>query len=198
MRHDHPDRPTNPYPDAWTGITFFSYRSALSLIRPLNTVQTRLGEDGDYIVQRDFLVDYAVDQCEVQQIVVPRGLVTDLTSVPVIFRIFVGRVGPWLEAAILHDYLYVAWQDVPGRGPRDRDRLFADRLMLVAMEEAGVGPLRRLAIYLFVRWFGASAYARVNPDRYADLDEPELEGALAFQIPDRQSGTSSTPAPPQG
>ncbi|MBM9596437.1 DUF1353 domain-containing protein [Roseitranquillus sediminis] len=198
MRHDHPNRPTNPYPDRWARITHFAYRSALSLIRPLNTVQTRLGEDGDYILQRDFLVDYAVDGDEPRQIVVPRGMITDLTSVPVPFRVLVGRVGPWLEAAILHDYLYVAWQDIPGRGVRASDRLFADRLMLVAMEEAGVDVFRRRAIYHAIRLFGANAYARPNPDRYAELDDPGLEGSLAFQVPDRHSGTSSTPAPPHG
>ncbi len=183
MRHDHPDWPTDPYPDAWHAITGFAYRSALSLVRPLNTVQSRLGEDADYILQRDFLVDYQIDGIETRRVVVPRGLITDLTSVPRLFRVFVGRVGPWLEAAILHDYLYIAWQDVPGRGVRPRDRLFADRMMLRAMEAAGVSAVQRWAIYAAVRVFGAAAYARRDDRRYADLDSPTLGGALAFTLP---------------
>lgn len=169
MRHDHPDWPTNPYPDHWSEITGFAYRSALSLIRPLNTVPFRLGEDGDYVLQYPFEIDYRLDRGDWRRLTVPQGLITDLTSAPRLLRVFVGRVGPWLEAAIIHDYLYIAWQDVPGLGPRSSDRYFADRMMLKAMEAADVGALQRQAIYRFVRTFGASAYARQNADRYAEL-----------------------------
>lgn len=182
-KRDHPAQPTNPYPDGWERISGFEYLSALSLIRPLNTVQDRLGEDGDYILQHDFVVAIEIDG-DRRAIAVPRGLITDLTSVPRLLRVFVGRVGPWLEAAILHDYLYIAWQDVPGKSPRPRDRLFADTVMLEAMEAAGVGRLTRRAIYLFLRAFGRWAYARPNPERYADLDDPALRGRLAFSLPD--------------
>ena len=185
MRQNHPDWPTNPYPDEWQEITGFDYRSALSLLRPLNTVSHRLGEDADYILQRDFLFDYTLDGGDVRRIVVPRGLITDLTSVPRLLRVFVGRVGPWLEAAILHDYLYIAWQDVPGLGARPRDRLFADRMMLCAMQEAGVGWFDRTVIYLAVRTFGAATYAERDEKRYADLGDPALGGALAFRLPSR-------------
>ncbi len=183
MRYDHPDWPIDPYPESWEEITGFAYRSALSLLRPLNTVQSRLGEDADYVLQYDFLFDYQIDGRETRRVVVPRGLLTDLTSVPRLFRAFVGRVGPWLEAAILHDYLYIAWQDVPGRDPRPCDRLFADRMMLRAMEAAGVGPVQRRAIYWAVRTFGGDAFARFDENRYADLDSGELGGSLAFTLP---------------
>ena len=181
MRHDHPKRPMKPYPDAWEGIADFAYRSALMLTRPLNTVQSRLGPDADYVVGRDFEVDYRLECGEVRRLVVPHGLITDLTSVPWPLRVFIGRVGPWLEAAILHDYLYIAWQDVPGLGPRPRDRLFADRLMLSAMEAAAVPWLERHAIYWTVRLFGWPAYRRRNPQRYLDLDTADFPPA--FQVP---------------
>jgi hypothetical protein len=183
MRYDHPAQPTNPYPDEWTEITGFAYRSALSLLRPLKAIRTRLDEDADYILQHDYLVDYQIDGCETRRVVVPHGLLTDLTSVPRPLRIFVGRVGPWLEAAILHDYLYIAWQDVPDRRARPRDRLFADRLMLRAMEVAGVGWLQRNAIYWSLRAFGRDAYARGHADRYVSLNDPALGTAPAFTIP---------------
>lgn len=183
MRRDHPDWPMNPYPEDWEEITAFAYRSALSLMRPLNVVRSRLGEDASYVLQHDFVVDYALDGRETRRIVVPRGMLTDLTSVPRLLRAFVGRVGPWLEAAILHDYLYIAWQDVPGRGPRSCDRLFADRMMLTAMEAAAVGPVERRAIYLAVRIFGADAFRRRNEDRYVDIADRDLTGALAFRLP---------------
>ena len=198
MRHDHPDWPTNPYPDGWQEITGFAYRTALSLIRPLNTVQYRLGEDGDYVLQHPFEADYMIDGREGRRLTVPQGLVTDLTSVPRPLRSIIGRVGPWLEAAIIHDYLYIAWQDVPGLGPRPRDRLFADRMMLRAMEAADVEPWQRRSIYRFIRVFGAGAYARRNPDRYAELLDPGIGGSLAFRLPSRHFGTSSIPEPPHG
>jgi hypothetical protein len=182
-RHDHPARPANPYPDRWTTLSDFEYLSALSLIRPVNTVRERLGEDGEYILQHDFEVALGIDG-DRRGITVPRGLITDLTSVPRVFRIFVGRVGPWLEAAILHDYLYIAWQDVPGLAPRPSDRLFADRVMLLAMEAAAVGRATRWAIYLCLRAFGGRAFRRHETRRYAELEDQALEGSLAFTIPE--------------
>ena len=179
LRHDTPSQMMNPYPDEWRVLGGFSYLAALSLIRPLNTVRNRLGEDGDYILQHDFDCCVTVDG-EARVLTAPRGLITDLTSVPVLFRIFVGRVGPWLEAAILHDYLYVAWQLVPGRGVRARDRLFADRVMLLAMEAAGVGWVRRHMIYGALRLFGSRAYARMAANSFADLEDPALERPLVI------------------
>ncbi len=149
----------NPYPDTWTDLSDFEYRSALSLIRPVNTVQDRMGEDGNYILNRDFDVCLSIDG-QGHSITAPRGLITDLTSVPPLFRSIIGRVGPWLEAAILHDWLYRAWQVIPGKVPTERDRAFADRAMLIAMEAARVGWPRRYVIYLAVRLFGGRAFRR--------------------------------------
>ena len=170
---------TNPYPKTWSTLGGFRYRSALSLIRPLGAVTARLGEDGDYVLDRDFDASLLVDGEEVA-LTAPRELITDLTSVPLPFRGFVGRVGPWLEAAILHDYLYVAWETVPGKEPQPRDRLFADRVMLLAMERARVGWLRRWLIYGSVRLFGAGAYRRRSDRIFADLDAPAYDTPLVL------------------
>ncbi|MBJ3764159.1 DUF1353 domain-containing protein [Maribius pontilimi] len=176
-----PPRAVNPYPDRWDAVVAFEYLSPLSLIRPVNNLLDRLGEDGDYVLQHDFDCAVTIDG-ERRMLSAPRGLVTDLTSVPVLLRFFVGRVGPWLEAAIIHDYLYVAWSFLPGHGPRAPDRLFADRVMLLAMEAAGVRAWRRLGIYWGLRLFGAGAYARADPDRaFADLGDPTLK--TAFVVP---------------
>ena len=184
QRHDHPDRPLNPYPDSWERLEGFEYLSALSLIRPLNSLQNRLGEDADYILQHDFNVALRIDG-ERRAITVPRGLITDLTSAPKLLRVLIGRVGPWLEAAILHDYLYIAWQDVPGKQPTPRDRRFADCAMLLGMEAARVSYVTRWAIFLFLRAFGGGVYRVPNEKRYVDLDAPELRGSLAFSLPAR-------------
>lgn len=188
-RHDHPARPLDPYPAPGTRVAGLRYRSALVLVRPLGTVRLRTGEDADYVLGRDFAVAWRAPgreeggEGEWRGVTVPAGLLTDLTSVPRPFRWFVDRVGPWLEAAILHDYLYIAWADVPGRGARTEDRRWADDMMLAAMREAGVGRVRAWAIHAAVRLFGGRAYARIEQDRYVDLQDPALRAQLAFAWP---------------
>ena len=184
MRMTRPPRGlTNPYPSDWIEITDFEYLSPLSLLRPIGNVIDRLGEDGDYILQHDFNCAVRIDGRPVM-LSVPRGLITDLTSVPPLFRVLVGRVGPWLEAAIIHDFLYIAWSLLPGQGALRRDRLFADRIMLLAMERAGVRRWRRLGIYIGLRLFGAGPYRRADPDRaFVDLGDRALE--TAFVVPTR-------------
>ncbi len=180
-RFDHPARPLDPYPAPGTPVVAFRYLSALVLVRALGAVRLRTGEDADYIVGRDFAVAWKAAEAEDwRAITVPAGLLTDLTSVPRPFRWFVDRVGPWLEAAILHDYLYIAWQDVPGRGPREADRRFADDMMLAAMREAGVGAFRAWVIHAAVRLFGTRAFARPDDERYVRLDDPALREQLAL------------------
>ena len=181
-RYDHPAQPANPYPGAWERIGALRYESALVLIRPKGAVEMRDGEDADYVTGGPYAVTVDVDGGDLS-IVVPEGLITDLTSVPRIARWLVGRIGPWLEAAIVHDYLYVAWQDVPGRGAQSRDRLFADRVMLAGMEAARVGWPRRYAIYGAVRVFGGRGYREEKDDRYIDLTEIDLP----FRTPFRRS-----------
>lgn len=169
--------PENPYPDrAWSRITNFEYETPLYLWRSMAAVQRRKGEDADYLVARPYVVTYELDG-DVQKMTVPEGLVTDLSSVPAIARPIISRVGPHLEASIVHDYLYIAWQDIDGRGAREEDRHFADVLFRAAMATAKVGAFRRLLIYWVVRWFGRGAYEREDAVRYmrvtASPDAPE-------------------------
>ena len=156
----------NPYPDpSLLQITDFVYSTPIHLCRCIEAVQRRKGEDADYIVSQPYTVRFKL-QGAGRQVTVPEGMVTDLSSVPWIARWIIGRVGPHLEASIVHDFLYIAWQDVEGRGPREQDREFADKLLRVAMEEASVGPIRRYLIYAAVRMFGGGAYRREDPVRY--------------------------------
>jgi Protein of unknown function (DUF1353) len=101
-------------------------------------------------------------------------MLTDLASVPRVARWLVDRVGPHLEAAIVHDFLYIAWQDVAGgRGAREEDRRFADELMRVAMESAKVGATSRFVIHNAVRSFGGRAFEEPNERRYWRPDAPD-------------------------
>ncbi len=172
--------PLDPYPDRDApDVTDVSYFSPLSLIRPPALLLDRMAEDGDYVVQRDYDLSLRIDG-DVRVLTVPRGLITDLTSVPAPLRWVVGRVGPWLEAAIVHDYLYVAWRLIPGREPLARDRAFADLVMLRAMEAARVGALRRWIIYGAVRLFGGPAYRDRRGPIFADLDSRAFDTPIVI------------------
>ena len=183
QRSDHPEAPANPYPDAASTITGFRYDSALVLLRLKDAPKMRDGEDADYLTGQDYFVSWRDGAGEWTQIRVPEGLLTDLTSVPRPLRWVVGRVGPWLEAAIVHDYLYVAWSDVPGRGAREADRAFADDLMRAAMREARVNGLLVWAIHASLRLFGAQGFRRSSERRYVDLSDPAVQAQLPFRMP---------------
>lgn len=177
----------SPYPDEdWSEITAFEYRTPLHLYRAIESVQRREGKDADYILWRDYSVRYRLDEeDEFREITVPGGMLTDLASVPSVARSVVGRVGPHLEASVVHDFLYIAWQDVDGRGARDEDREFADKLMRVAMEKAGVSGWKRFIIYNAVRTFGGGTYRREDNPRYVKIPGEAVamhaENARMFQ-----------------
>jgi len=162
----------NPYPSSgWKKISDFQYLTPLRLCRDATSVKLRDGEDADYVVSDDYCIRFRLDG-EAREITVPAGMLTDLASVPRLARWLVDRVGPHLEAAIVHDFLYIAWQDVVGgRNAREEDRRFADELMRVAMEGANVGAAMRSVIYRAVRHFGRTAYNERNEQRYWRSDE---------------------------
>jgi hypothetical protein len=85
-------------------------------------------------------------------IIVPRGFVSDLASIPEPLQILRGRVpnsSRYVNASLVHDYLY--WR-------QDCTRAQADNIMLKAMTEAGISALERRLVYEGVRRFGQSAW----------------------------------------
>ena len=170
----------NPYPTSeWNEITKVEYISPLILRREAAAIQTtrRVSVDADYIVGEKYEMAYRLDE-ERRTVTVPKGMLTDLSSSPR-FAALVGirRVGRHLEASIVHDFLYIAWQyltDGTAREPRKEDRRFADELMLSAMESAGVGWTRRNLIYGAVRAFGWGPYEGKNPDNFVVVPEASV------------------------
>lgn len=183
QRFDHPAIPLDPYPAEGTTISGFRYDSALVLIRLKDAPKMRNGEDADYLTGRPYGASWRDQNGVWRQIVVPEGFITDLTSVPRLFRWVAGRVGPWLEAAIVHDYLYVAWQDIPDKLPTREDRRFADDIMYAAMEEAGVHWITRRLIHAAVSVFGGRTFDQPNEERYVALDDPELQDQFGLVVP---------------
>ncbi len=116
--------PPYPNPPVWAGISGFRYESDLKLARRKDGLP-QVSREAQYIVAKDHSVSFCLDG-ERRRIRVTKGTLTDLASVPRPFRILVGRVGPHLEAAIVHDYQYIAWQRA-GLAPDEADAAFHGR-----------------------------------------------------------------------
>ena len=80
---------------------------------------------------------------------VPRGFVTDFTSVPRPFWSLLPRWGKYGPSAVVHDFLY--WDQRCSRAQ-------ADRIMVLAMQESGVGPFRTTLIHTAIRLGGSFAW----------------------------------------
>jgi hypothetical protein len=87
---------------------------------------------------------------------VPRGFVTDLTSVPRIFWSLIPPTGPYAYAAIIHDFLY--WDQYV-------DREVADNIFKVAMRELNVSRIKTITIFSAVRIAGGFAWKSNNEAR---------------------------------
>lgn len=89
--------------------------------------------------------------------VVPDGFITDLASIPQMFWSLIGHpADAYLEAAILHDWLYSLER------PENMTRKRADALFLEAMESLNIRWMKRQALYISVRVFGSSRYGRLE------------------------------------
>ncbi len=83
--------------------------------------------------------------------VIPTAFSTDFASVPRLFRGIVSKIGRHAEAAVVHDWMYVA-RKLTAHQPGWRfERRYADDVFNAAMEEAGVGWLKRRSMWLAVR-----------------------------------------------
>ena len=157
----HEPKVHDPDPDReWSRIREFSYESDLHLLR-LRRGLPGIRREAQYVVAKPYRVSFKLDDEGTRQnITVPKGMLTDLGSVCRPLRWYAGRVEPHLEAAIVHGFLYVAWQD-RGMPPTGSMRRFADRMMLTAMLAEGVCG-KAHTIYRAVRLGGCGAFAILN------------------------------------
>lgn len=161
----------DPYPAAYAGekIENFLFVTPLVLRREIEAIDMGLRQrDADYIVASDYKVSFTLKgETRTRTITVPRGMLTDLSSVPQALQSIVSRVGPHLEASIVHDFLYVAWQDLEDngqpRGARDADRNFADAVMRAAMVKSQVPRDQRNLIMFALGAAGWEVYRKENP-----------------------------------
>ena len=83
------------------------------------------------------------------EIHVPKGFVTDLTSIPQIFWSILRPDGEYTYPAIIHDFLY--WTQTLSREE-------ADMVFKLSMEDFGISTAKSFVIYEAVRLGGQSAW----------------------------------------
>lgn len=83
-------------------------------------------------------------------IFVPAGFVTDLASIPQALWAVLPPIGPYDEAAVVHDYLYQHGGGFRVNG-RPLERVDADRVLAEACAVCGVSRIKRWAIFAGVR-----------------------------------------------
>lgn len=112
---------------------------------------TRFGGDAMWFLLHDFIGwrPNAGDEQHYAPIDVPAGFVTDLASIPWYLWSWLPNDGPYMHAAIIHDWIY--WD-------QSRSREEADNILWIDMTDLGVGYLTRQMIYQAVSRFGQGAW----------------------------------------
>lgn len=105
-----------------------------------------IGDNDDWIT--DGVLVYQSD-CLGYDVVIPKGFVTDLASIPRGFRWLITVNGKHRKAAIVHDYLYALRGVIVGRNPLTRKE--CDVVFLEAMEVCDVNWPTRKTMYAAVR-----------------------------------------------
>lgn len=108
----------------------------------ISELDLRAYKPGEWIVLRDLVwVDFT-GPGDRKRIVVPRGFITDLASIPRPLRGVLNQNGPSRRAGVLHDYLYCS---------QPCSRSEADGLFRFALACDGVGPVTRTTFWSGVR-----------------------------------------------
>jgi hypothetical protein len=102
----------------------------------------------NYILLHD-ITRYAFVDDKEYIVTARKGLKTDLTSIPRLFWTVFPKDGDYLEAAIIHDYLYTT---------QEHSRYISDRIFLNLMKQDGIDFLTRNSFYNAVRLFGWLCY----------------------------------------
>lgn len=159
-----------PYMDPDLPITSFYYTDWLILGRAPQFLK-RGNRESLYVVMEDYKVSLTIEGKRFD-VVVPAGMTTDLVSVPKMFRSVIGKVGPHLEACIVHDWLYVAWQ-LQNRMPMRDDWKFANRVLYAGLKAANVSWTTRVGIKIAMETANLSwdVFAQRDKNLFVDLKE---------------------------
>jgi hypothetical protein len=113
-------------------------------------------------LERDFSYRTSIGGAGV--ITVPRGFQTDLASIPRFVSPALPPDGPWVQAAVVHDFLYrtsghgVLWGRTGITRPTPYTRAEADDILREAMADLGVWVIQRNLIWSGVRVGGSRGW----------------------------------------
>lgn len=161
-----------PYTTNTAPISNFEYVDWLVLGRSPTTLK-RDDREAMYIVMEDYRVILTIGE-KTHVIVVPRGMTTDFASIPRWARSIIGRVGPHLEACIVHDWLYIAWQ-LQDRMPTRQDHNFANRVLYAGIKSAKCSWVTRVGIWIamefpFLSW---NVFKGRDKNLFIELDKED-------------------------
>jgi hypothetical protein len=126
--------------------------------QPITPVDFRPFVDGkNWIVKEPLQYTIGVSS---ETVVVPKGFVTDLASIPPALQSIIQQNGRYLLPAVVHDYLY--WKQTCTRKQ-------SDQILLLAMIENQVSDVHQVAIYNAVRAAGSFAWENNGEERTAEL-----------------------------
>lgn len=123
------------------------------MTQPLGQYSTlRLEPTGRFFESRRvyrLMSDFTYTSQKYGIITVPAGFETDFASVPRIFQLFVPVDGRYLEATIIHDYMY----ENALRTKQEADAILAEGMMVL-----GVKKWRQWMVNFGVKYFGKGKY----------------------------------------
>jgi hypothetical protein len=128
-----------------------------------------------YLVEPFTWTPNADNGSDYSAVVVPKGFVTDLASIPDPLFPWLRADGPYAQAAIVHDYLY--WTQ-PAKG-----REYADNVFRIAMRDLEVAPATVALMYHAVRTLGNAAW--VDNRRRSEQGEKRVLRRLPTTVPTR-------------
>jgi hypothetical protein len=103
--------------------------------------------DGDHFLVYEPLIYVS---CKGERYTVPAGFVTDLNSVPWLFRRLIPKSTNTNRAAVLHDFLYAI-----GHSKAEADYLYGE-----AIDACNAHPVKRWILFQSVDKFGGSAWKK--------------------------------------
>ncbi len=145
--------PTDPFPGVETSrITGFEYLHELDF--RMHAKAPPETSDSQWQLAADFSVRFELKLADgttnTVTLTAPRGMYTDLASVPKLAWAVIGPIGPHLEASIIHDYLFMAWTDYRNKARRI-DFEFTNDVFEAGLKASKVSRLHRTLILGAVR-----------------------------------------------
>ena len=83
---------------------------------------------------------------------VPKSFITDGASVPKSLQWLYNPYGKYINAAVVHDYLYSTYNNM------GINRTLADKIFYFIMKETGIDNRTRRRFYIAVKYFGETSW----------------------------------------